>query len=352
MTDSIRIKQTAQNQTMDCIKLVAALWVVIIHIPFPGNAGGLIGCMGRFSVPVFFAISGYFSYQTQSGKILKRIGGILKLEALGIAVQVLCSLFLHLYNDVPLRIFYGDMKLTAEKLAQWLVLNIDPYGGHLWYLSAMAASYGMLWVYVRFFGEEQVNYKPLYLLSVALLGTHFALDEFALGLGVVLPYQLTRNALLFGLPMLSLGLFLREYGERIWKNFDLTRGKLILLILTGAALCVIEWSGIGYCEIYVGSTLMTAALLLFAAAYPTVWARPGWLSNCLSRFGSLAMWIYLLHMALYDLYQKTVQQPLDLLTGGKEDWLRPILLAATSLLGAIVCERVQHLLKSLRKKTK
>lgn len=342
--------QKIHNQTLDCIKLLCALFVVIIHIPFPGEMGGMVGCVGRFCVPVFFAISGYFSFGTDSRKLLQRMLGIVKLELLATCVQLLSSLGLYLYNGVSLHIFYYAHLLSPQQIAQWVVLNINPYGGHLWYLPASAMCYGMLWLYVTFFGKEKVDYRMLYLFSFAMLGVHFALDEFALGLGMAVPYQLTRNALLFGLPMFSLGLFLREYGEQILENYRLTGKKLLVLLGIGGILCLIEFRGIGYCEMYIGSILMTAVWILLASRYPVVWKNPGAISRLIRWFGGLSLWIYLLHLAVNEWYMNMLQQKLDVLAQGREDWLRPILTVILTVLAAGIAERIQYGCKMLWKK--
>ncbi len=328
-----------RNQTFECIKLLAALYVVIIHIPFPWPVGGYIGSMGRFAVPVFFAISGYYSYRTEPARLARRMGRIIKLELLGVLVQLVTLLLVYQSTGVRLGIYVNEIRLTLPKIAKWLALNINPYGGHLWYLSALTVCYGILWCYVRFQGKEGPDYKWLYLFSAAMLGTHIALDEFALALGMTVPYELPRNALLFGLPMFTLGLFLRQYGTRIREHFCLDRRKLLVLLALGAALCLVEFGGIGYTEICMGSALMTLVLMLWADAYPTVWSKPG--QRWIRRFGGISLWVYILHMAVNDLYMVWLQPLLAQLAGGKEAWLRPILLVLLTLPLAVVFDGIQ-----------
>ena len=47
-------------RSIDCMKGISCLAVVLIHYNFPGDLGIAIKTLSRFAVPVFFAISGFF----------------------------------------------------------------------------------------------------------------------------------------------------------------------------------------------------------------------------------------------------------------------------------------------------
>ena len=71
----MQIKKLGQrNLSIECAKLIASFFVIFIHIPFPGTVGHGINCAARCAVPLFFAVSGYFSYRTPCGKLAKRLG--------------------------------------------------------------------------------------------------------------------------------------------------------------------------------------------------------------------------------------------------------------------------------------
>ena len=66
-----------RNRNLDVLKFVASIFVIFIHISFPGNFGVFVGALARFAVPAFFMVSGYFSYKAIQDndykKILQRI---------------------------------------------------------------------------------------------------------------------------------------------------------------------------------------------------------------------------------------------------------------------------------------
>ena len=51
-----------KNMTLELIKLFAAYMVVFIHVMFQGEFGVLVDALARFAVPLFFWVSGFFSY--------------------------------------------------------------------------------------------------------------------------------------------------------------------------------------------------------------------------------------------------------------------------------------------------
>lgn len=335
----------ARNQTMDLCKLLASFFVVFIHVPFPGQLGSTISCLARFAVPLFFMISGYFSYRTDSSRLRRRIVHIVVLNLAAIGVQILWNLFSILTYGGTLADFSRTLYVSWGDIAKWLVLNLNPFGGHLWYLGSIFTCYVVLWLYVRFFGDGEVSYQPLYLLGVCLLSLHFILGEFSAGLGLEIPYQLPRNALLLGLPIFTMGIFLRQYRERIMANFHLSAGKMMLLLLGGILLSIGEQQSCGTSELYVGTLIAVVMLFLLAAAHPTVPVPGKFLPKLLGRFGAYSTGVYLLHMAVNEYYMGFRQYGLYLKYGQAEEMLRPLIIVGASLLLAVGWDCLTLILK-------
>ena len=68
-----------KNYTLELLKLFASYMVVFIHVPFNGKIGDVAVALARFAVPLFFFISGYYSFQIKPAKIIKRMKNILGL---------------------------------------------------------------------------------------------------------------------------------------------------------------------------------------------------------------------------------------------------------------------------------
>ena len=77
-----------------------------------------------------------------------------------------------------------------------------------------------------------------------------------------------RYCLFYGLPLFSLGLFLREYGERIAENFNIGRIKSLLLIALGIALSLLQWFGLGKQEMPLGMVLVEIGIAMLVMIKP------------------------------------------------------------------------------------
>ena len=299
------MKTKERNQTLEFLRILAAVFVVFLHVPFPGLLGKTVNCLARFAVPLFFAISGWFSYRVEPRALGRRFLRSVELELTAILVTVLWKWIMGQCVLLP----------TADALSQWLLWNVDPFAGHLWYLSAAAACYGVLWLYAMAFRDREIHYRPLYILSVLLLAAHFAMGNFSRFTGIAVDYTRYRNAWFFGIPMFSMGILLRQYRQQA--------EKLRWLLLPALALSLLERWILGPSDLPVAMPLAVAALLLLAQAYPRV---PEPLAGMSRWFGPLSTTVYILHLLVYDAYSRLN------LAFPAEPWLRPIIVAAASIL--------------------
>ena len=217
---------TRRNQTLDCIRMLACSLVVFAHVPFPGAVGEWISCLFRFAVPFFFAVSGYFSFGVTAGKLTGRLVYLLKLNLFAIGISLLCELAAAWGSGGDPVYTLREAVPTVGQLAKWVFLHVNPFGGHLWYLTAAAVCYGIAALYTGFFGEEAPDYKMLYTAGFFLFLLRFAgADMLAFG-DVKLPYWLFRDGTFLGFPMFAMGMFLKQYESRILSGYRLTAGKL------------------------------------------------------------------------------------------------------------------------------
>ncbi len=313
-----------RNLTLECLKLLASFFVIFLHVPFPGEFGGAVACLSRFGVPMFFAISGYFSFGAKPEKLRKRRHHILWLLFLGLFIELYGRCLLaKTWGQGPLDTLRG-LSLDGGDLLRFLLLQVDPIRGHLWYLAAAALCYGVLECYVRRFGTAR--YQPLYILGVCLTLLHLTLAEFASVLGTPVHYHWYRNGWLFGLPMFLLGLFLRQYQDQLQISYGLNGRKLLGLLAFGAVMSLAEWKSFGGFDLHVGTLVMVVALMLLAARYPRFGSR---YRNLVSQFGNLASYIYLIHLTVADVVATC-------LPAWAGPWGKPLAVLGISLASAVV----------------
>ena len=333
-----------RNEAMELFKLIASVLVVFIHVKFPGKAGSVTVTLARLAVPVFLAISGWFSFGTKPERLLKRLGHILVLFAAAVAAAAVLGCPVAVHNGGTAMDFLRGFVPGTENLARTMLIHESsfPGTGYTWYLIAAAFCYLILYVYVRFFGEEKTDYRPLYFFAAVLLTANFLMGEMGRPLDVGVPYQLQRNGLFLGLPMFTLGIFLREYRDRILKNYALTDGKLVLLFLAGVALTLLQWKGIGTGELPPGTVIQVVALMLLLTGHPDL--KCPWADTA----GAVSTVVYLIHFPLIGVYE-TFLLPFVPLGAGAESWLRPIFVAGMSVLAGLAWVLIRSGVKKLRK---
>lgn len=333
------------NQSIECARLIASIFVVFIHCSFPGKFGATVAVLGYFAVPMFFAISGYYSYRINGEKILSRMKQIFRLYLTAEFVYLVWHIFRTEWKGGSTVSYLITAIPEVDEVAKWLFMNIPPYVGHLWYLLAMVTCYMVLWVYVRFFGEKTVNYRPLYLVSACLLADHLTVGILAAETVASTNFFWYRTALLLGIPMFSLGIFIHEYQEILYENFHMTTSRLVLLIAAGAILTVIQWSGsVETGSIGFGTIIETIALMLFLIAHPSI-AKPESVPGKLTaQFGFLSTTVYIIHLMVMEIYKLMLYVPMEAALGAvAESWLRPIIVLALSFVTAVLCAGVRCL---------
>lgn len=328
-----------RNLSLELCKLIAACFVVFIHVPFPAPAGEFVLCLARFAVPMFFAISGWYSYGAAPDKLLRRMCHVLALELTGIAIALLWRAVAAVYTGWdPVQALMSALP-GRDALKLWLLISDDPFSGHLWYLSASAFSYGILWIYTRS-GCVKWGYRPLYVLGGILLAAHFAMGELCRYTGIQVFYKIPRSGIFFGLPMFLMGLFLRQHRDALLQKCNSTR--LGLLFLFGTVLSIAEWKYFGVFDLYMGLLLSVPAVLLLTCRHPGV---PRQLEKAAALCGSISTGIYLIHIAVYNGCQ-------TFFPWRAESWLQPLLVLGVSLAAATVWKCLISCVSFLRVKLK
>lgn len=327
------LKTNTRNLSLECCKLVASCFVVFLHIPFPGQFGEAVVCLSRFAVPLFFAVSGWFSYGASPKKLSKRLFHILLLELLGAGIYVLWRCTLGCYHGESLYWSLLPQLPDAQAVKLWLLWSVDPFAGHLWYLSATALSYAALWLYTRI-TKGSKGYLPLYSSGLLLLAACFAMSEFSRFTGIKVDYRVYRSGIFLGFPIFCLGLFLRQYREQLHRLG-------LPLLIGGITLSILEWKTFGGYDLYIGSVLTAAAVLLLTDRHPDV---PRWLEGSAAGFGTVSTSVYLLHLLWQEVYIQFFLGKAEAL-GTWEPWLQPVLILAVSLAAGFLWRVVAKLLK-------
>lgn len=189
-----------RNYSFDTLKLICAIFVIFIHTPQPEIWGNYITPLIRCAVPIFFMISGYFTYGKKdiTHTIHKRIAQLLKIFGVVFIFYFVFSLIANGKDSLE--------HLSVLFSYNFILLNSVPYSMHLWYISAY------IYVLLIILLVERFNlYKWLYFITPILLLTGLLIGKYSeILLDHYFPPNYTRNFLLTGLPFFTLGMLIKK----------------------------------------------------------------------------------------------------------------------------------------------
>jgi len=299
--ETLTRKEGRKARSFEFLKLFATCLIVFLHVSFPGTLGNVLRTM-RFRTPFFFALSGYFSYQISSRRLLKRMRHICILILVS---NIICATYgatEYVYLSKWTYSKYFSAIFSAKKVARFLFFNIPlpTHSFHLWYLSAILTCYIIFWFYTKLKENDGiVDYRPLYIVSASLLMIFILCDTKLTGTGLKIDYVAYRNGLFFGLPLFCTGLFIRENREKIIRVFNLTLGKEFIIFIITAASGYFQYTFIGKAEMPIGSFIAVCAILLLGARIAETESPSPLKDVCAHVAGKCSLVIYVTHIVVY-----------------------------------------------------
>ena len=211
------------NKTNYCIlffEIIAAIFIVFLHIKFPSLFGEVVEMIARFGVPFFFMVSGFFLFSNPNidieqlkKKILRRLLRLIVILLISTIIYLAYELYM---NRAYLTVFLGNI-FSAKRLVAFFLFNEPFFGGHLWFILALIYCYIFILIFIKWFiGKNFLLYFiSSFLLLNILLNIVFYQFNFSI-CGISLShYWFFRNWILEGLPFVCLGVLLRRNSNRL-----------------------------------------------------------------------------------------------------------------------------------------
>ena len=251
------------NYSINALKCIAIFAVIIIHSGIyhvEGDIGKALVAISRFAVPVFFLISGFYSFYVDEEYALKKYEKrIIRLIILIIISNIIYTLFYSITDPN-----YKIMSLfTVKQCITYIFFNVAPSKGyHLWFLQAL------LYCYLIFWGMTKLKVKISkgYILIPILILLALIFCELFIFMGIKIHPMYYRNFLFMGLPFFYLGYFIHDKESKINEMPNLFT---IVCIIASVIITLLEFSIMpGRMDITLGSTLLAISLFILCVNNP------------------------------------------------------------------------------------
>lgn len=278
---------SARNYSIDTLKLICCFLVVFIHCDYPYKQ--YVIPITDVAVPLFFSISGYFTYGTKNkwgGRMLR----ILRILGWSIALYLLKT---ELYQWFAYHHLYCP---SLRDGVNFFLFNDVSVSIHLWYLSAYLYVLGFAYLIDKFDLWEYAFYAVIPLLLIGSYIRYYISD--------ICPEQIQyfRNAYFTGLPYFLIGATIKAKDSFFRRICVLKPFTLVLMLLLFVARYFIGTVGIVNLVIReMDLMLLTLCVLVFTTSI--VQEK----DNIISRLGrSYSLYVYVLHILLMSICQRAI----------------------------------------------
>ena len=211
-----------RNYSLDVLKFLCSVVVVFLHVQTPLHTAYVP--LTRFAVPCFFILSGYFLMGDNMEKRMKR--GCKRMMRIIFYSSVLFAVVQLILNHINFKALFP----SVDEIIEFLLLNNNPWGFHLWYLNAYlyVLLIGLV-IYKRDLWTMAYYFVPILLAIDLILGKYSLLL-----LHMEFPYIIVRNFLFVGLPYFLIGTYIKQQKEAMcrWDEKFIWGGIIYFSFLT------------------------------------------------------------------------------------------------------------------------
>ena len=286
-----------RNGFIDFWKFIAAIGVILVHVPLGGATGNITTAVGVCGVGFFYLISGYACYGPAKTEMCRKITKRLIRNGI-ITIITVALYFLFAYFEKKAINEYILLKLALRRSSTWwrmfLIGDFEIiYGAALWFMIALLQGYLIFLLIVRFELKTLV-----YIMTPIFLIIRIIVDSYVNSFGA--DWHLSGNLIVGALPMMLLGYIMADKEERLTALPNTT--IIISIIISTLVMFVTVNFKIGKIDISQPFKILCgASIFLYGIKNPGAHIfRP---LETLGREDSL--YIYLLHfpiiVLLYDL---------------------------------------------------
>lgn len=340
-------KVKKQYKNLNAIKIMAAFFVVCIHIRFPGDFGNAVVAVARFAVPFFFMLSGFFSFyenkEVLNAKYKRKIKHLCTIFTGSFLMYLAYDSLTHILNG-SLMNYLAD-KFSFVALAEFIAFNHPRVMEALWFLPALVYA-----TVVFFFFEKKGITKKMYFLIPVLFVAGVVLREILEFTEnppqIMKEAYLYRNWLFVGLPFFMLGHWIKANEEKLQNKFS--DASLIVIMLVATAESVAVELLHTQKSLYIGTFFAVGALFVFALK------KEGSVkTGKLAVYGAeYSLYVYIFHIMVRNVLDKLLSAGALSAVGAKLSSVMPVIIFVLAFVASAVYVYIKKFIKSKLKREK
>lgn len=192
---------TRRNYSLDVLRGIACIFVILIHYPFPGMPGGIIKSICRTAIPFFFMLSGYFTNKNDkkrtNAEIVRRLKKTIYI-CIGATVFSLLMEYIIYFRGQSINKFI-EHYFAIDKIRRLIIWNDTADITHLWFLYALLYCYIFLYIFL-IFNASGKGYRIMDITVLLLWVGLIVFSEILPACGIRFDHIYYRNALFTGFP--------------------------------------------------------------------------------------------------------------------------------------------------------
>lgn len=301
--ENVDNKPNSKNYCLLLFEILACIFITFIHVRFPGEVGQYVVFIGRFGVPLFFMVSGYFMLNGVTTK--EELRNKIKKRIIRISLLLLFSSVLYFIINISCNasdpIGYLSSTFSLNNLYCFLLFNQSFLITPNWFLLAMIYVYFLVLIFPNLFLKS--NIFLIITSSLSVIGTlMFVLlrnvDVYFAGLRIG-DAVMFRNWLFNALPVISIGIILSKLKEklnRLSNKFIIVSLCVTLILMVGELDLYRRLLGI-YVELGFFTIILVSFIIALSIKYPNLLANV-WFMNIRCKW---TPFVYVLHSAFISL---------------------------------------------------
>lgn len=321
--------QKKKNTTLNILKFIACFAVVTLHCTFPGVIGKVIYGNARFAVPLFFMISGYYIYSSDTDIVTNKLPGKIRhIMHIYLSMEVLYFFWYCIKSAIEHPGIHGIIIWVStifkiENLIRFIFFQTTCIASAAWFLVSLILCYTITYLISRYnLWTKTFVFIPI------LLCLNLFLGEVIPFMGIDSQWYWCSNYWVLGFPFYAFGYFIRIHENEIQRLFS---SKMLFWGIIGSIVVnLIERILTHASQLFASNIVFVFCAFVFCLKSP-FYFKDSRITRFFSNIGDrYSLGVYVLHPLIRDLY-RMVADRIGIASSVVWQWFVPVLTFSSSV---------------------